>query len=160
MPVCGTTGRSPRGSGFTYRRKLDPAFKTTANTSIPDPGPGYRLLLPTEKTIKGDEYCVGIDSWSTSYNYAAAGGAQAKEWYYRRKLLSDPKPQYRPYANAAEAAKALEGKLFRHEGFDRFYSVSKITNGVYFDGTFHSFEVMTEYRLTDGTPCGVRVDAE
>lgn len=71
-------------------RKIETANSSeTPNSSIPDPGPGYRLLSkePPEQVISGDEFWQNFNSeWVESENFIHEGGPQAPELYYRRKI--------------------------------------------------------------------------
>lgn len=56
--------------------------------SIPDPGPGYRLLSkdPPEPVVKGDEYLAFDGEWSESENWRHGSSPQTERYYYRRKI--------------------------------------------------------------------------
>jgi hypothetical protein len=139
-----------------FRRKL-PAAKCPIA-----PPAGYVILGPDEIWQEGDKISAWPGSWTTlaSFNYGKStkswGSYDGGRWCCRKIKVV---PRYRPYANADEAAKALEGKLIKHECYDNYYLIAKIDeNGVYFSSSFHYFRVLTEYRFTDGTPCGVLVN--
>ena len=71
-------------------RKIETANTSeTSNSSIPDPGPGYRLLSkdPPEQVIRGDEFWQNFNrEWVESENFFHEGGPQVSELYYRRKI--------------------------------------------------------------------------
>ncbi len=71
-------------------RKIETANTSeTPVSSIPDPGPGYRLLSkePPEQVIRGDEFWQNFNrEWVESENFMHEGGPQAPELYYRRKI--------------------------------------------------------------------------
>ena len=56
------------------------------NSSIPDPGPGYRLLSkePPEQVVENDEFLDLYGEWIESDNWRS-GGRQCSS-YYRRKI--------------------------------------------------------------------------
>ena len=58
----------------------------TPNSSLPDPGEGYRLLSkdPPERVIEGDEYLDLDGEWIESENWRA--GVVQCSAYYRRKI--------------------------------------------------------------------------
>ena len=71
-------------------RKIETANSSkTPNSSIPDPGEGYRLLSkdPPERVVEGDEFWQNFNrEWVESENFMHGGGPQAPELYYRRKI--------------------------------------------------------------------------
>ena len=67
--------------------KIEPT--ETSDASIPDPGPGYRLLSkdPPEPVVKGDEFWQGFNmKWVESENFMDEGCHQYHAFYYRRKI--------------------------------------------------------------------------
>lgn len=58
----------------------------TPSSSLPDPGPGYRLLSkdPPERVVEGDEYLDLDGEWIESENWRA--GVVQCSAYYRRKI--------------------------------------------------------------------------
>lgn len=124
-----------------------------------EPGTGYRLLGDDEIVHLGDEwYNPGriTGDWSKATGSVGLTVASMAS-IYRRKLPAEP--QYRPYANAAEAAAGLQGKLIRHTGTGKYYPVTCISVDqviVAEDGvTFYGLQKY--WKFTDGTPCGVLI---
>jgi len=75
-------------------RKIETANPSeTPNSSIPNPGEGYRLLSkePSEPVREGDEFWRTFDcKWIESKNWKHEGGLQAPSYYYRRKIEQLP----------------------------------------------------------------------
>ena len=75
-------------------RKIETANPSvTPNSSIPNPGEGYRLLSkePSEPVREGDEFWRTFDcKWIESKNWKHEGGPQAPSYYYRRKIETKP----------------------------------------------------------------------
>jgi hypothetical protein len=75
-------------------RKIEPSNPSeTPNSSIPNPGEGYRLLSkePSEPVWEGDEFWRTFDcKWIESKNWKHEGGLQAPSYYYRRKIEQLP----------------------------------------------------------------------
>ncbi len=75
-------------------RKIEPSNPSeTPNSSIPNPGEGYRLLSkePSEPVREGDEFWRTFDcKWIESKNWKHEGGLQAPSYYYRRKIEQLP----------------------------------------------------------------------
>lgn len=67
-------------------KKIEPTEASDA--SLPDPGPGYRLLSkdPPERVIRGDEYLAFDNEWSESENWRHGSSPQTERFYYRRKI--------------------------------------------------------------------------
>jgi len=79
-------------------RKIETANPPeTPDSSIPDPGPGYRLLSkdPPERVVKGDEFFDGC-KWLGSGVWVHEGGPQGS-FYYRRKIEEPAKEQETQY---------------------------------------------------------------
>ena len=75
-------------------RKIETANTSeTPNSSIPNPGEGYRLLSkePLEPVQEGDEfYQVFNGEWVDSEHWIEPVEPQAKGFYYRRKIETKP----------------------------------------------------------------------
>lgn len=84
----------------------------TPNSSIPDPGPGYRLLSkdPPEPVVKGDDFFADC-KWLESGGRVHADGLQGP-YYYRRKIepTKEQETQYREptYADLANGPIEVE----------------------------------------------------
>ena len=136
---------------------------TVAKESVPahldaDPGTGYRL-------VQHDEYIQDNDEWLEEIGWRPTSLTGGRYRHVigtplRRKLPVEP--TYRPYANAVEAAKALEGKLIKHihEPNDYYHPLSIGDTGIKVgSGHFYSHNGLKEYWVfTDGTPCGIRTN--
>lgn len=68
-------------------RKIETANPSEfPNSSIPEPGEGYRLLSkePPEQVVRGDQFLGFAGEWAESENWRS-GGVQCS-FYYRRKI--------------------------------------------------------------------------
>lgn len=150
-------------SPSTVRTVAQVAAEAKPNASV-NPGVGYRLLGPDEIIEKGDQWNNGNTCWSLATG-SIGKKAGSIALVFRRKLPV-PEPQYRPYANAAEAAAGLQGKLIVEPGSKRtpgcYYSVGSITPyAVGVGSNWLSFSALRHHwKFTDGTPCGVLVTSE
>lgn len=122
-----------------------------------EPGTGYRLLRDDEIVRFGDQW---HNPGSSQGDWNKVSGSVGKvvstmTFTYRRKLPADP--QYRPYANAAEAAAGLQGKLIHKKDWD-WVPVTRVCEGSVLVGNLNpTFKQLLEYEFTDGTPCGVLI---
>jgi hypothetical protein len=71
----------------------------------------------------------------------------------------EPKPKYRPFANAEEFMKhPRSGDWVTDEGFKFCKILLCRSNGIRFDGRFLSYEsAVDELKFLDGTPFGIEV---
>ena len=144
----GTPLVAPDVSGATPR----------ASESIPEPGEGYRLLVHgVDVRLEGDEAWQIISCFWDGI-CPPYGGRLEPLTTYRRKIR--PALKYRPYADASEAASALQGKLFHMPNSRNWWTVLSISQyGVSFGDDFEAFsEFCAEYVFTDGTPCGIQIN--
>lgn len=124
------------------------------------PGTGYRLVPQGELIQTGDEWLQADGTWRATqlpgniYKHIDSSSTL-------RRKLPVPEPQYRPYANAAEAAAGLQGKLICHinETGNYYHPLSVDDAGIKV-GSGHRYTMigLKEYwKFTDGTPCGVPI---
>ena len=132
-----------------------------------DPGEGYRLVQHGEFIEEGDQWWdPDLGAWGifTGLSLASKTKHCIKSPLRRKLPVAQPAPLpgagYRPYANAAEAAKALEGKLITHIAGIYWHPVIWVGNvEVLFNGSHIKFsELSKSYKFTDGTPCGIKTN--
>lgn len=150
-----------RATVFPTRKNIsDPLRrKLTAPLCPIDPPAGYYTLGPDEVWREGDRITNGV-IWHPLHkaNIGKTTHTFGSDRWCCRKLPV-PEPQYRPYANAAEAAAGLQGKLITHERSTAYYPVTRVSSdGVEVAEDDVSFSGLNKYwKFTDGTPCGVLI---
>lgn len=120
--------------GRRHIRKIEPNTSETPNSSIPDPGEGYRLLSkdPPEPLQHGDEYWSDIrGKWHESPSAAWGSKIQSGNDIYRRKIelantsetpkSSTPEPQYREPTHADLAYGPIEVEVCEGEIGDDYW---------------------------------------
>jgi len=152
----------------TLRRKI----KAPSFPKCPHPVPaGYFLLDADTRWQEGDLICsMDDDEWVkvADINYGTTSRTWKRttdpRWVCRP--IPQPKPEYMPYANAAEAAAGLQGKLIVQVSCTRnpgnYYPVNLVTpKAVRIESNMWAFAGLLEHwQFTDGTPCGVLVIQE
>ena len=157
-------------TGLSLASATKHCIKSPLRRKLPEPkleaGEGYRLLGPDEPWEIGDE-CAFVRNALAGLGWYEVKGVGEK-WTtssYNAKWPGDPVtarrkigPTHRPYANAAEAAKGLEGKLVSNR-IGVWMLVNRVDTMVMVGGVLVSFETMlAKYTFTDGTPCGIRTN--
>lgn len=156
--ASGAVGMNKLAAHLPMRRKLP------APLCPMDPPAGYYILGPDEVWREGDFIGDGVDGrWEPlmSYNFGTTTNtwARCKEPRWCCRKLPVPAPEYRPYANAAEAAAGLQGKLIRHTNSEIWHTVTQIDwAGATVAEDRISFSGLQKYwKFTDGTPCAVLI---